>query len=126
MAVSIAELTSTTIVSDTDADETSENDVRGGATTLYGIYADNTANTGLVYLKFYDNVNPTVGTTDPDMILEIEGSSGGVNGGDVFIPINGGTGMAFANGLSFACVTTGGTAGTTEPTSAVKVALVVS
>lgn len=127
MGISVAELSATAIVQDTVATNALETDVRSGPTTLYGIYVDNTANTGLVYLKFFDAVNPTLGTDAPDMVLEIEGSTGGTSAvGDVFIPLNGGTGMAFANGLSFACVTGAAHTDTTAPSATVLVSLVTS
>ena len=126
MGVSIAELTTTAIVQDAVATNVIETDVRSGVTTLYGVYVDNTANTGLVYLKFWDAIGPVIGTTVTDMVLEIEGSTGGTNAGDVFIPINGGTGMVFANGLSFAVTTAPVHTDTGAPGSTVLVSLVTS
>jgi hypothetical protein len=105
------------IVQDTDSDGTSENDVRVGACTLYMVDVDNSANAAVSYLKLYDSASPTVGTTAPDMIFKVPASVRRV----FAIP----DGVAFTN-LSFACVTTAGTAGTTNPTSNVTVKLVTS
>jgi hypothetical protein len=102
------------IVLDTDADNTPENNVRGGASTVYQIFADNTLNAGAAsYLKFYDIATAVVGTTDPVLIIPIAqgGTANWVNL----------SGFAFLVGLSFACVTAGGTGGVTGPSSNVTV-----
>lgn len=125
MAFSVSELTTTAIVLIPDADETAEKDVRAGGVTAYGMYVDNSANAAASYVKLYDNADPTVGTDAPEYIFEIEGS-GGLNGGKVFIPFNGGTGLVFGTALSVACVTAGGTSGVTGPTSTVPMHLVTS
>ena len=126
MAISVSELTNTAIVYDADSNEVAENDVRAGACTLYGMYADNSAVDELAYVKFYDSAAPTVGTTAPDFILMLEkNADNDVNEGEMFMVFNGGTGISF-NNLSFATVTTGGTAGVTTPTGTVKIALITS
>lgn len=102
---------------DTDADGTPENNISGAASTVYQIVVDNTANAAqAVFLKLYNNAAPTVGTTAPDVILRV---AGGVSR-SIFIL----QGLAFATALSFACVTAGGTGGTTNPTSDVIVDIV--
>ncbi len=59
------------------------------------------------YVKMYENANPTIGTTDPDFIFEINASASTER-----ICISGHT----ANNLSIAAVTAAGTGGTTSPT----------
>lgn len=106
------------IIRDADVDATSENNVNDGAATIYGITIDNAANAAREFVKFYNVAAPTVGTTDPDMIL--------------FIPLSVArtfifkTGNNFATALSYAAVTTAGTAGTTGPTSDVVMNVIVS
>lgn len=110
---------SLTVIRDTDADATSEADVNTGAATLYIIQIDNSANsTQAVFLKLYNATAPTIGTTAPDFVLRVAG------GATVRLAIA--EGLSFPTGLSFACVTAGGTGGTTSPTSDVSVVLVVS
>ena len=106
------------LIRDTDADATSENDVNSGAATLYGIKADNSANSAASFVKLYNNAAPTVGTTAPDIILKVKGSK--IR--RVLFP----KGIAFGTALSYACVTTGGTGGTSNPTSDVKVDLILA
>lgn len=104
-------------IRDITANATAENDVNSGASTLYGVRVDNSANSAASFLKLYNNAAPTVGTTVPDFVLR-------VNAGKtkhVLIP----KGISFATAISEACVTAGGTGGTTNPTSAVIVDLLV-
>ena len=101
------------IVTDTDADETGENNVRGAGSTIYQVDIDNSGNGAASYLKIYNNASPVVGTTAPDIVIMAPAS-----GRRVWTDT---TGTALGTALSFACVTTGGTAGTTGPTSAVTV-----
>ena len=103
------------VVVDTTSDATAENDVRSGATTLYRVQIDNRNNSSAVYTKIWDAAAPTVGTTDPDWVIRCEASQR-----KTFV-IKRGVGATIATGLSFATVTTGGTAGTTSPTNAVIV-----
>lgn len=109
------------LVRDADADGTGENDVDGGACTLWLVLIDNTGNdSDRVYLKLYDHASPTIGTTVNNMSIP---ASAGQTVTMAILP----AGLAFATALSFACVTNGGgTAGTTDPTNAVAVALVIS
>lgn len=124
MSISVIEMTGRTVIYDADADNTAENDVRAGPCTLYGVSVKN-PNAAVAYLKFYDSAAPTVGTTAPDEIVMLEGS-GGLNGGYMHWQVNGTSGLSFTTGLSFACVTGAGTAGTTSPTSNVLVTLEVT
>ena len=80
--------------------------------TLFKVEIDNTANSSSVYLKLYNNVGgaPTVGTTDPAFVFKCPASASKVYS----CP----KGTAFSNALYAACVTTGGTAGTSNPSNA--------
>lgn len=121
MAIAIAPLGGLTgilrTIADTDADATPERNVADGATSVYAVFIDNNANAAIEYLKFYDNADPTVGTTAPDMILMVTASTRALY---VFRG-----GIPFATALSFAAVTAPGTAGVTGPTSDMAVVLFV-
>ncbi len=106
------------VLVDNDADSTSENNVNDGAATIYAVTIDNTANAALTYLKLFNAASATLGTTAPDMILMANASTDHTY---IFK-----TGNSFSTGLSYGAVTTGGTAGTTNPTSNVIVRIVVS
>src|SRR3990167_471977 len=110
-----------TILYDSDADETAETDVMGGATKVNIIVLDNTGNAAIEYLKLWDAKGPVVGTTAPDFILELPASQVCIfefeeedSTGTVVEYVT------FATALSWACVTAAGTAGVTGPTTAVK------
>ncbi len=98
-----------TTIRDADVDESPELDVMAGPCRLTHIRAGNvdSAADAAMYLKLYDDLNPTVGTSVPDYVFEIPLNK------IVDIPL--GAGIVFVNGLSFACVTVGGTVGTTGP-----------
>ena len=99
--------------------------ISNGATTLYGMYIDNSANTAQNYVKLTNATAPTPGTTAPDIIIYIPGTTTGIVTGEgayssgryyhLFVP-----GIRFATNLSGHCVSAAGTAGTTDPTSAVN------
>lgn len=106
------------LIVETDAGATPDNNVTGAAGALYMVDVDNTANTNdPAYLKVYNDPAPVVGTTAPDLIFLV-----GVNKRRSFVVPEGWSFTA----LSFACVTTPGTAGTTGPTSDVVVRMVAS
>ena len=92
--------------------------VKASSGTIYTIIIDNTANGVASFVKLWDlaSGSVTVGGTAPDWIVKIPA---GVKR-TLAIP----EGIAFANALSVATVTAGGTAGTTNPTSAVAVQIV--
>ena len=101
---------------DLDSDATPENNLNGGALTVYQVVIDNQLNPSLkVFTKFYNNAAPTIGTTAPDMIIK---TPGGVSRTWFFLE-----GIPFATALSLATVTTGGTGGVTSPTSDVTVTI---
>ena len=122
MAITTSPLTLTSglkHIVDTDSNATAEADINGGAATLYLVYIDNSLNAAKSYTKFWNNAAPTVGTTAPDMSLPVDASSTL----KLAIP----AGIAFGTALSFATVSdAGGTAGTTDPTSDVRVELVIA
>jgi len=106
------------LIKNTDVGATASNDVTGTSGTIYTIEIDNTANgVDAAHFKIYDNASPTIGTTVPDWEFKIAVNQKR----NIVCP----GGLDFTN-LSFACVTAGGTAGTTAPTSAVIVNLVTS
>lgn len=107
----------TKLVVDDEADEVAKIAVTGAAGNLYQVDVDNEANAAASYLKVYDAASPTVGTTAPDFIFRV--AAGQRRG--LVIP----DGWYFSY-LSFAVVTSGGTAGTTGPTSAVTVRMVTT
>ena len=105
-----------TIIEDTNANATAETGKASGG-TLYQVLIDNTNNANAAsFLKIYSS-SPTVGTSDPVFIFPA--------GAGEKVQFDFPTGCAFASGLYFACVTTGGTAGTTSPTSAVTVRITI-
>ena len=85
--------------------------VKASSGTIHSIVADNSANAAVSYLKLWDvaSGDVTVGTTAPDWIFKLPASTKRT------IIFN--EGGAFATALTAACVTAGGTAGTTNPTS---------
>jgi hypothetical protein len=99
----------TKVIVQTQATVAPDNNVRGIAGKVYMIEVDNSANAAASYLKLYDDGNPTVGTTVPEFVLRVKAGQRR----PLVIP----EGLDFTI-LSFACVTTGGTAGTaTRPWS---------
>jgi hypothetical protein len=105
------------MASETAAGATANNNVAGGAATIYTLEVDNTGNGSAVYLKIYQNAAPVVGNTAPDAIIMAPGSTK--------------VSMGFTSGwyfsiLSFACVTQGGNGGTTAPTNPVPVKILYS
>ena len=121
MALSVSDQVSpvgSKLIVDTDANATARNDVTGTSGTIYQVDVDNEANSdNPVYFKIYDNASPTVGTTSPDHIFKVLVNQRR----NIAIP----EGLDFTN-LSYCAVVSGGTAGTTAPTSAVVVRMVTS
>jgi len=105
------------IIRDTDSDGTAEQNVADGATSLYVAHFDNAANGAASYAKFYNLAAPTVGTSEPELIIPLPAS------GRRTLVCN--EGHRFTVALSVASVTAGGTAGTTGPTSDVAIDLSV-
>lgn len=109
----------TQLIKQTVANATANDDVRGGATTVYLARVDNSANASqVVYLHLYNNAAPTVGTTAPDTTIMV---AGGAVLETLWL-----TGMAFGTSLSFACTQAGGLGGTSSPTNPVIVEMACS
>lgn len=90
----IADPLGTKLVIDNDCNATSEDAVTGGATTIYAVECDNSANTTLpTYVKLLDAATATVGTTDPTMVLRV---GAGLKETYVFGP-----GLPFTTNLTF-------------------------
>lgn len=85
-------------------------DVRAGASTVYQVDIDNSLNAAATFVKLYDAAAPTIGTTAPDFVFKVPAGARRV----ITLGLEG---TALTN-LSIAGVTTGGTAGTTNPASA--------
>lgn len=98
------------VVKDDDANATVEKDVMAGPcrVTHIKVKNDNSGTPTVVYLKLYDDLNPTVGTTAPDFDFKIP------SGVEFSLPLNGGKGIKFVNGLSFACIKEAGTAASAQ------------
>lgn len=94
--------------------------IKSSSAVVYWVTIDNTANVGAAsYVKLYNvaSGSVTVGTTAPD---ELVYCPAGVIVTRMFV--TGATpGVTFGTALSACCVTTGGTAGTTSPSSSVIV-----
>lgn len=105
------------LFSDTSNANTAVSVVAASA-TIYQIEIDNTANAAQDnYAKLFNTAGAvTVGTTVPDMVIEVRQ---GVKR-SIVIP----DGLAFESGIAVATVTAGGTGGTTSPGSAVVVKIV--
>lgn len=101
----------------TNQTATPSNNIRAGATTAYLITVDNTANSAATYLQLLANVSPTIGTTPPDMVILVAGTTKKTFLLDL-------SGVPFSPGLSVACTTTPN--GNTSPSSAVTVYLYLS
>lgn len=103
---------------DTDANATAQTSVTGASGTIYMVEIDNSGNSdNACYLKIYDDAAPVVGTTAPTHIFCML-----VNQSKTLVFPDG---LDFTN-LSYACVISGGTSGTTAPTNAVTVKIVSS
>ncbi len=90
--------------------------VSASAATIYAIEVDNTANASPSYLKLWNTGTVVVGTTAPDKV-ELVAASTKLS---LVYP----DGAVYGTALSVATLTTGGTAGTSAPASAVTVRIV--
>lgn len=86
---------------------------------IHSLVIDNSANAAVSYVKLWDAASGdvTVGTTAPDWVFKIPAS---IKRTIVFLE-----GLAYATALTAACVTTAGTAGTTNPTSDVIAEIII-
>tara|TARA_R110002110_G_scaffold18524_6_gene77762 strand:+ start:1253 stop:1621 length:369 start_codon:yes stop_codon:yes gene_type:complete len=112
----VAGVLAANIIEDTAAAATAQANVLSGATTLYMVRIDNTANsTETVYLKIYDATSATVGTTRPSGIFSCPASSSR----QYSVP----DGITFSAGITYAVVRTAGLQGAVNPSATVKVYL---
>lgn len=106
MAVSALKYDDGAVVYDSDADTTAENDVFDGPVTTLRVHAFNDSG-AVAYLKLYDALAPTVGTTEPVWVIMIP------SGASLSRELD----RAFTVGLSFACSDTAGKATGSNPGS---------
>ena len=98
-----------------------DNAIVGAACKILAIEIDNTNNgSQSVYVKLFDAASVTAGTTAPDEVFYCRG------GKRRFINFFADDRLEFNTALSACCVTTGGTGGTTSPTSNVNVKMTVT
>jgi hypothetical protein len=125
--LSISQITIQSPVNETQFTDTSMGNavdaVKASSTLLLYVMVDNSANAGApCYLKLYNvtSGSVTVGTTACDECIYVP------NGAIItqLFYTSATPGKTFGTALSAACVTTGGTAGITSPSSSVKVTLV--
>lgn len=118
MSVSAHGFLATSKFVDVLANATPELDIGGAPVTAFVAAIDNTQNNTPSYFKVYNNASPTVGTTAPEWVFKCPAGERRVQAFG-----SRGTGRALSTALSFAVVTTGGTAGSTSPTNPVGVQL---
>ena len=121
--MALSTVTLSTRFGSTFAKETSASSTKSVITassaTVYTVEINNTANTSVdTFVKFYDAAtgSVTVGTTDPDMILKAPAGK--------TVAYQFALGVAFGTGIVMAALNSEGTAGTSNPSSAVVVKLV--
>lgn len=133
--VSIAEFPSFWIVKIATANASPVKDVAAGPCTLYhvrmsiGPVSDPTLAASLPYLKLFDDINPTAGTTEaheqiPAPIPYDSDTDPNANKTEGY-PINPPNGLKFENGLSALCVQENTLAGVTAPASNVEVEMII-
>jgi len=96
--------------------------VKASSAKLYSVIVDNSANGGAAsYVKIFNATTGsiTLGVTAPDIIIYVPG--GAILTTAFFTGAT--QGVTLGTALSAACVTTGGTAGTTSPVSSVAVTI---
>jgi hypothetical protein len=114
--VTVASPSNEKIYQDTSATN-AVNAIKASSTLVYYIIIDNSLNVASSYFKAFNlaSGSVTLGTTAPDLVIYVPASS------IVTIPFftSAANGVTFGTALSYAVVTTGGTAGNTGPSSAV-------
>ena len=111
MATKVSPLTDTlqsTLVVLTSLNVAGVDSVTGGSGTLHVVEVVN-GDSDAIFIKLYDDGNPTMGTTAPDVVFEVAGSATRV------VWIDGG--LSFVNGLSVSAAEESGTASSTNPSS---------
>ena len=106
------------LVKETALGSTDVLNVTGTSGSWWSLDIDNTANGHITYVRMWDNLDPTNGTTDPDWIVSVDSNERRT--------ITAPEGALFAVGLSMAAVRDAGTAGTTAPAGAVVVQMVTA
>ena len=91
--------------------------IKASSAILYYVIIDNSLNVAASYLKLFNvaSGSVTLGTTAPDEIIYVPAASIITH----YFFTSAAPGKTFATALTAACVTTGGTAGTTSPSSSV-------
>ncbi len=96
--------------------------VKASSAVVYSVFVDNSGNGGAAaYVKLWNVASGgvTVGTTVPDEVIFVPG--GAIIQRNLFTKAA--SGVTFGTALTAACLTTGGTAGTTPPTNPVIVTI---
>lgn len=94
--------------------------IKASSALILWVQYDNTLNVAVPsYIKLFNAASGsvTLGTTAPDMVIYAEPGKKDT----VFFLSGANPGITFPTALTAACVTTGGTAGTSSPASAVPV-----
>ena len=91
--------------------------IKASSAKLYYVIVDNSANVAASYVKLFNVASGSVilGTTAPDEIIYVPASSVVTH----MLFTAAAPGKTFATALTAACVTTGGTGGSTPPSSSV-------
>lgn len=124
MAISQVNVTSPSgevLFTDTAMGNTADG-VKSSSAVIFSISINNSANGSAVYVKLFNLASGSVvvGTTAPDEVIYVPGSA--IVTQNYFT--SGSTpGKTFGTALSAICVTTGGTAGSTAPSSNVSVTI---
>jgi len=125
MAVTVSSISSpssSTIITNTDVDESVDENMVPGAGTVQMVEIDNTANASdTIYVKLFNlTTSVTFGTTAPSMILPVKAAAKTTYS----FPI----GIAFDTGISIGASKTAGSAGGagTGPDSAITVRLLLA
>lgn len=108
-----------TVLRDSVGNGTAEKDVMTGPCRVYSVNVNNNDASLHVWLRLYDSLDPTVGTTDPDYIFRIPLAADKTN-----MSLGFPEPLVFSVGLSFALVALAGTAGTTAPSANSPVTIV--
>jgi hypothetical protein len=94
--------------------------IKSSSAVVYSVLVDNTANGGAAsYVKLFNVASGSVsiGSTSPDEIVYVPAGAKVTH----FLFTGANPGKTFGTALSAICVTTGGTAGNTAPSSSVPV-----
>lgn len=99
---------------------TTVDQIKSTGANIFDVVIDNTANGAITYVKLFFAlaVNVVLGTTAPDWVIPVPANKKIT----VALP----DGPAYPTALSMAAVTTGGTSGTTAPTSSTIVTVLYS